>query len=193
MSRSVRVSCALTLLLTGALARAQAAAPQISPEVSSEASDTSAGLPDTGTPVDVPAPVAEGGPATSSFQTTVEASAPTPTASAVTIRDQDLRVRTPATPEDILRVVPGLVIAQHQGGGKADQLFLRGFDADHGTDVALFIDGVPINLPSHAHGQGYADLHFLIPETLKLVDVFKDESPAPPPAKPEPAPADQGQ
>ena len=70
-------------------------------------------------------------------------------------------------------MVPGLVIAQHQGGGKADQLFLRGFDADHGTDVALFIDGIPINLPSHAHGQGYADLNFLIPETIDRVDVTK--------------------
>ena len=91
----------------------------------------------------------------------------------MTIRDQDLRLRPPATPEDILRVVPGLVIAQHQGGGKADQLFLRGFDADHGTDVALSIDGIPINLPSHAHGQGYADLHFLIPEVVDRVDVLK--------------------
>src|SRR5262249_30879844 len=60
-----------------------------------------------------------------------------------------------------------------QGGGKADQLFLRGFDADHGTDIALSIDGIPINLPSHAHGQGYADLNFLIPEAIDRVDVLK--------------------
>src|SRR5262249_38489923 len=84
----------------------------------------------------------------------LEPRAPTSAASAETIRDRDLVLRPRATPEDILRVVPGLVIAQHQGGGKADQLFLRGFDADHGTDVALFIDGTPINLPSHGHGQG---------------------------------------
>ena len=69
--------------------------------------------------------------------------------------------------------MPGLLTAQHQGGGKADQLFLRGFDADHGTDVALYIDGVPINLPSHAHGQGYADLNFIIPEAIERIDVVK--------------------
>ena len=103
----------------------------------------------------------------------MEGLAPTSAASAESIRDRDLRLRPSATPEDILRVVPGLVIAQHQGGGKADQLFLRGFDADHGTDVALSIDGIPINLPSHAHGQGYADLNFLIPETVDRVDVTK--------------------
>ena len=72
-----------------------------------------------------------------------------------------------------MRVVPGLLTAQHQGGGKADQLFLRGFDADHGTDVALYLDGVPINLPSHAHGQGYADLNFVIPEAIDHIDVEK--------------------
>jgi outer membrane receptor protein involved in Fe transport len=107
------------------------------------------------------------------LETTIEAPAPTSAASAETIRDRDLVLRPHATPEDILRVVPGLVIAQHQGGGKADQLFLRGFDADHGTDVALFIDGVPINMPSHGHGQGFADLHFLIPEAVNQIDVTK--------------------
>jgi outer membrane receptor protein involved in Fe transport len=112
-------------------------------------------------------------PPTLTFETVVEAQAPTSAASAESIRDRDLKVRPYATPEDILRVVPGLVIAQHQGGGKADQLFLRGFDADHGTDVALFIDGIPINLPTHGHGQGYADLNFLIPETIDRVDVTK--------------------
>ena len=107
------------------------------------------------------------------FETRIEAPAPTSAASAETVRDRDLQLRFYPTPEDILRVVPGLVIAQHQGGGKADQLFLRGFDADHGTDVALYIDGVPINLPSNGHGQGFADLHFLIPETIDRVEVTK--------------------
>ncbi len=65
------------------------------------------------------------------------------------------------------------MIAQHHGGGKADQYFLRGFDGDHGTDIAFFADGLPVNLRSHAHGQGYTDLHFIIPETLARVDVFK--------------------
>jgi TonB family protein len=99
--------------------------------------------------------------------------APMTSASSDTVRREDFELRPRNSPNDILRVVPGLVTAQHQGGGKADQLFLRGFDADHGTDVAVFVDGIPINLPSHAHGQGYADLHFLIPEVLQTVDVYK--------------------
>ncbi len=75
--------------------------------------------------------------------------------------------------QEILRKVPGLIIGQHAGGGKAEQLFLRGFDIDHGTDVALSVDGLPVNMPSHAHGQGYADLHFVIPETIDNIDFGK--------------------
>jgi hypothetical protein len=74
---------------------------------------------------------------------------------------------------DLVEAVPGLFTAQHAGGGKADQYFLRGFDADHGTDVAFFVDGVPVNLPSHAHGQGFSDLHFVIPEMVATVDGYK--------------------
>jgi outer membrane receptor protein involved in Fe transport len=107
------------------------------------------------------------------FETTVEAAPPPSAASTASVADRDLKLRPVGMPEDILRVVPGLVLAQHQGGGKADQLFLRGFDADHGTDVALYLDGVPLNLPSHGHGQGYADLHFLIPEVVDRLDVSK--------------------
>jgi len=72
-----------------------------------------------------------------------------------------------------VRLAPGLVIAQHAGGGKSDQYFLRGFDNDHGTDIAFFVDGVPVNIRSHAHGQGFADLHFLIPETVQRMEVHK--------------------
>ncbi|REC40353.1 TonB-dependent receptor [Chryseobacterium sp. 5_R23647] len=75
--------------------------------------------------------------------------------------------------QDLLRKVPGLFIAQHAGGGKAEQLFLRGFDADHGTDVSVNVDGMPVNLVSHAHGQGYSDLHFVIPETVNNIDFGK--------------------
>lgn len=85
----------------------------------------------------------------------------------------DLRLRPANTGQDLLRIVPGLFIAQHAGGGKAEQLFLRGYDVDHGTDVAVSVDGLPVNLPSHAHGQGYADAHFLIPETVGRVDFEK--------------------
>jgi TonB family protein len=107
------------------------------------------------------------------LEATVEADRPFTTASASTVRDRDFLLRPRVTPEDILRVVPGLVLAQHQGGGKADQLFLRGFDADHGTDVSVNIDGIPVNMPSHAHGQGFADLHFLLPEAIERVEIVK--------------------
>lgn len=75
--------------------------------------------------------------------------------------------------QDLLRKIPGLFIAQHAGGGKAEQLFLRGFDNDHGTDVRISADGVPVNMVSHAHGQGYSDLHFLIPELISSIDYGK--------------------
>src|SRR5271169_242941 len=179
MPSSVRAGLALAILLAGVRARAQALPPQ-------EPSSVSSGVPAAGPsalPAEMPQPLGEAVPQAplvprpesekSVFETRVEAPAPTTAASADTIRERDLELRFYPTPEDILRVVPGLVIAQHQGGGKADQLFLRGFDADHGTDVALYIDGVPINLPSNGHGQGYADLHFLIPETVDRVQVTK--------------------
>jgi hypothetical protein len=85
----------------------------------------------------------------------------------------DLNMQPVRSSQDLLRLVPGLFIAQHQGGGKAEQIFLRGFDADHGTDVNISVDGMPVNMVSHAHGQGYADLHFLIPETVANYDFGK--------------------
>src|SRR5213593_1042621 len=104
---------------------------------------------------------------------TVTAPAPVSASSETLVPGRDFELRPQGRPADVLRLVPGLVISQHQGGGKAEQYFLRGFDADHGTDVALFVDGLPVNLRSHAHGQGYADLHFLIPETVARLDGFK--------------------
>jgi len=81
------------------------------------------------------------------FEQVVVARGPMTSASASAVRDLDFELRPRSSPNDILRAVPGLVTAQHQGGGKADQIFLRGFDADHGTDVAVYLDGVPINMP----------------------------------------------
>ena len=78
----------------------------------------------------------------------------------------DLNAHPAKSAQDLLRLVPGLFISQHQGGGKAEQIFLRGFDCDHGTDINISVDDMPVNLPAHAHGQGYADLHFLIPEII---------------------------
>ena len=73
----------------------------------------------------------------------------------------------------MLEAVPNLVTAQHTGGGKAEQYFIRGFDADHGTDLLVYFDGVPINLRSHAHGQGYLDLHFVTKEIVDRLDASK--------------------
>lgn len=85
----------------------------------------------------------------------------------------DLKLNPVKSSQEILRKVPGLFIGQHAGGGKAEQIFLRGFDVDHGTDVAISVDGMPVNMVSHAHGQGYADLHFVIPETIDNIDFGK--------------------
>jgi outer membrane receptor protein involved in Fe transport len=103
----------------------------------------------------------------------VEASRVTTAASDETFRARELELLPRGSTQDLLRIVPGLVIAQHAGGGKAEQLFLRGFDADHGTDVNISVDGAPVNMVSHGHGQGYADLHFVIPELVERIDVIK--------------------
>ncbi len=85
----------------------------------------------------------------------------------------DLKLRPVNSTQDMLRLVPGLFIAQHQGGGKAEQIFLRGFDCDHGTDINVSVDNMPVNMVSHAHGQGFADAHFIIPEAVQEVDYGK--------------------
>ncbi|MFK7888419.1 MAG: TonB-dependent receptor [Gammaproteobacteria bacterium] len=74
---------------------------------------------------------------------------------------------------EILEVVPGLVVTQHSGTGKSNQLFLRGFNLDHGTDFATWVDGMPVNNPSHGHGQGYTDLNFIMPELINTVEFRK--------------------
>lgn len=90
-----------------------------------------------------------------------------------TISRLDLKVTPVNSSQEVLRKVPGLFIGQHAGGGKAEQIFLRGFDVDHGTDVSISVDGMPVNMVSHAHGQGYSDLHFVIPETINKIDFGK--------------------
>ncbi len=90
------------------------------------------------------------------------------------IPDKEMLLQPHGRPAQVLRLIPGMIAVEHSGGaGKADQYFLRGFDADHGTDVAFLADGMPINLRTHAHGQGYADLNFIIPETIVGLDVYK--------------------
>jgi len=85
----------------------------------------------------------------------------------------DVKANPVKSSQEILRKIPGLIIGQHAGGGKAEQIFLRGFDIDHGTDIAIDVDGLPVNMVSHAHGQGYADMHFIIPETIDNIDFGK--------------------
>ena len=103
----------------------------------------------------------------------VEAQRPVSAASSRELRARDFMERPHLTIMQVLNNIPGLLVAQHQGGGKAPQWFLRGFDADHGTDVAVYADDMPINLVSHAHGQGYADPNFLIPEVIDRVELYK--------------------
>ena len=95
------------------------------------------------------------------------------TASEGTATEEVLENRPLLRPAEVLEAVPGLVVTQHSGDGKANQYFLRGFNLDHGTDFATFVDGVPVNMPTHAHGQGYSDLNFLIPELIERVDYRK--------------------
>nr|CAJ01624.1 putative outer membran receptor signal peptide protein [Methylocapsa acidiphila] len=94
-------------------------------------------------------------------------------ASAFTVSGQEVNQRIFSRPAEALEIVPGLVITQHSGDGKANQYFLRGFNLDHGTDLAIYLDGMPMNMPTHAHGQGYSDLNMLIPELISSVDIKK--------------------
>jgi hypothetical protein len=104
----------------------------------------------------------------------VTADRPVSASSQQFIPDKEILLQPQGRPSQILRLIPGLITVEHSGGaGKADQYFLRGFDADHGTDIAFFADNMPINLRTHAHGQGYTDLNFIIPETIKGIDVYK--------------------
>ena len=94
-------------------------------------------------------------------------------ASQMTVSGQDLNERPVTRPGEILEAAPGLAVVMHADGGKANQYYLRGYNLDHGTDLAIFVDDMPINLPTHAHGQGYADLNWLMPETVNSLDIRK--------------------
>jgi hypothetical protein len=85
----------------------------------------------------------------------------------------DLAQRPILRPGEVVEEIPGVIITQHSGSGKANQYFLRGFNLDHGTDISVNLDDVPVNMPSHAHGQGYSDLNYLIPELVEQVDYKK--------------------
>ncbi|RVT96935.1 TonB-dependent receptor [Rhodovarius crocodyli] len=89
------------------------------------------------------------------------------------VERDELLARPVARVGELLEAAPGLIVTQHSGEGKANQYFLRGFNLDHGTDLAISVDGMPVNMPTHGHGQGYADLNFLIPEALAGLSVRK--------------------
>ena len=94
-------------------------------------------------------------------------------ASQGTVTPELIENRPALRPGEILEFVPGLIVTQHSGDGKANQYYLRGFNLDHGTDFATFVAGMPVNMRSHAHGQGYTDLNFLIPELVSRIDYRK--------------------
>jgi outer membrane receptor protein involved in Fe transport len=94
-------------------------------------------------------------------------------ANAGTVNQKELAMRTVYRPGELLEAAPGLIVSQHSGEGKANQFFLRGFNLDHGTDLATYLDDMPVNQRSHAHGQGWTDLNFLIPELTARLDYKK--------------------
>ena len=118
-------------------------------------------------------PVAAAGGVTSGSATGPTSSLQPTAASATRISGEEVNARPFSRPGEALEVVPGLIVTQHSGEGKANQYFLRGFNLDHGTDLAITVDGMPVNMPTHGHGQGYADINFLIPELIRSVDVRK--------------------
>ena len=89
------------------------------------------------------------------------------------IRAELLKSRPALRPGEVLEFVPGVIVTQHSGDGKANQYFLRGFNLDHGTDFATSVNGLPVNMPTHGHGQGYSDLNFLIPELVDRIEYRK--------------------
>ncbi len=158
----------------------RATAQELVPEDGAATSDPSVAPPAVA-PSEAPAPSSRGGqvvvptaPRRAELQEiVVEAAKPLSAASSQEIRARDFELRPHGTLIEVLNNVPGLVVSQHQGGAKAPQWLIRGFDADHGTDFAVFADGVPVNLVSHAHGQGYADMSYLIPESIEGLQLWK--------------------
>lgn len=98
---------------------------------------------------------------------------PTDSASSKTVSGESMRERPAMRPGEYLEITPGLIVTQHSGEGKANQYFLRGFNLDHGTDLAISIDGMPVNMRTHGHGQGYSDVGFLIPELVDTLSFRK--------------------
>ncbi|HEY1905106.1 MAG TPA: Plug domain-containing protein, partial [Myxococcaceae bacterium] len=160
MSRSVRVSLVLALLAPAAFAQpATPSPPPVSAEPVLASLSTGPGSAPMGEDIEVV------GHYLNQVGTSSSASAGTYTREL--IEDRPLQ-----RPGEVLELVPGLIVTQHSGAGKANQFFLRGFNLDHGTDFATYVEGIPVNLPTHAHGQGYMDLNWLIPELISRADYW---------------------
>src|SRR5258707_13536606 len=99
--------------------------------------------------------------------------ATTPPASEGIVVNDELALTPAYRPGQLLETVPGLQVTSHSGEGKANQYLMRGYNLDHGTDLAVSVDGMPINNPTHAHGQGYTDLNFMIPELATNIKYTK--------------------
>jgi hypothetical protein len=99
--------------------------------------------------------------------------APPTMASQTTVTGRELNTRPVTRPDEVLEAAPGLIVTQHSGEGKANQYFLRGYNLDHGTDLAITVDDMPVNMRTHGHGQGYTDLNWLMPETINTLDIRK--------------------
>jgi opacity protein-like surface antigen len=124
--------------------------------------------------VAAPAPLPAPTPYETGAPNTAGGAAVAPTmASQMTVSGEDLNARLLNRPGEVVEAAPGLMTVMHADAGKANQYYLRGWNLDHGTDLATFWDDVPINLPTHAHGQGYTDLNWLIPETIGGLDIRK--------------------
>lgn len=91
------------------------------------------------------------------------------------VEDQELQLTPAYRPGQVLETVPGLIVTLHSGEGKANQYLMRGYNLDHGTDLETYVDGMPVNLPTHAHGQGYTDLNFVVPELAQ--DLYYTKGP----------------
>jgi outer membrane receptor protein involved in Fe transport len=120
-----------------------------------------------------PAQPAQAAPSPATQPAATGSAPPPKAASEMTFTSAEIAARPITRPAEILEGAPGLIITQHSGEGKANQYFLRGYNLDHGTDLAITLDGMPINMRTHGHGQGYSDLNFLIPELVGSVNVRK--------------------
>jgi outer membrane receptor protein involved in Fe transport len=137
------------------------AAPSASPASSQPTAPAPAAAP-------APGPGGSGAPDVAAGPT-----APPRLASQMTVSGADLNTRPVTRPGELLEAVPGLIVTQHSGEGKANQYFLRGYNLDHGTDLAIWVDDMPINMRTHGHGQGYSDLNWLMAETINSLAIRK--------------------